>query len=376
MALLEDLVPTTETEAVNAMRATNGDSPVDDLDAPLPADVEIAVNILKNVHKAVLSRGWHFNTDYAVTLSPDGSDEIVPPTDAIRLRKSNTAAQRDLQVAFRTGKLFNIADNSFEFDDDVQFDIVRLLDFADCPETARAYVYILASRKYQEATLGNPELSGFSEPDAQAALQNLQDAEGIQKDPNALVDLKDQRKANSVFDAVKKQVLSQGFHFNYRREVALTPDGGDDEIDLPTGTLRAWKSPISSQSHIDAAHRGLRMYNVKTDTFTWDADTDLDSEGTLKVDLFVDIDFDDLPETARRYIEIRAARQLQIDKTGKHQGYTERDEYLALRDLEDAEGLVADFNLLRNMSVARVQHLRQNLFGTGLTVSPIDQTTR
>jgi hypothetical protein len=118
------------------------------------------------------------------------------------------------------------------------------------------------------------------------------------------------------------------------------------------------------------------MYNVKTDTFTWDADTDLDSEGTLKVDLFVDIAFADLPETARRYIEIKSARQLQIDKTGKHQGYTERDEYLALRDLEDAEGLVADFNLLRNMSVARVQHLRQNLFGTGLTVSPIDQTTR
>ena len=33
--LLESLVPTTELEAVNAMRAVNGDSPVDDLNSPL-----------------------------------------------------------------------------------------------------------------------------------------------------------------------------------------------------------------------------------------------------------------------------------------------------------------------------------------------------
>ena len=358
--LLESLVPTTELEAVNAMRAVNGDSPVDDLNSPLPVDVEVAVNLIKNVNRAVQSRGWHFNTDVNVTLTPSGGT-IATPTDALRVKKSNTTAQRAMDIAHRQALLYDRVANTTTFSGSVDVDIVRLLDFADLPEVARAYIFIVAGRRYQEQNLGNAELSGFGEKDEVAALANLNDAEGLLDDPNLLNNFPDHAQATDVFDAVSKEVQGIGWHFNTRREVAITPDVGDGEIDLPAGTLRAYKSNIAAQVTLDVAHRGTKMYDVENDTLVF-VTADLPSN-VLKLDLVMELALAELPEVARKYIEIKAARQLQPQS--EVEGFTELDEFKALRALQDDQGLIEDTNMLRNMSVARVLHRRTNVFGVG-----------
>lgn len=365
---IDNLVPTTELEAVNAMLAILGESPVvqADIDAEPPedADVEMALNVIRLYCKSVQSKGWHFNTDRLVTLSPDIDGNIDVPEDALRIKKSLTEAQRDMDIAHRHGQLWDRVNNTDEFEDDVQVDIVRALDFEEMPETARAYVVILAGRRLQEQSIGNSELSGFGEKDEQAALINLTDAEGLLEDTDYLENFPDQQMVNKILRDVSREVQMQGWKFNLRRNVGIEPND-DDEIVVPEGTLVARKADIASMQVFDIAHRGERMYNVKDDSYTFDAS--LMQDGTAYLDIITYLELDELPEVALKYIRIKAARQIQAQRNPSQppqNGYTDKDEFDARKALVNAEGVSEDFNIFRNMDAARVI-FRNNVFGRG-----------
>ena len=67
---------TTQLEAVNSMLGHIGEAPVDSIATPssLPISASTALTILDEVSREVQSDGWHFNTEYDVTLSPDAGN--------------------------------------------------------------------------------------------------------------------------------------------------------------------------------------------------------------------------------------------------------------------------------------------------------------
>ena len=68
------------------------------------------------------------------------------------------------------------------------------------------------------------------------------------------------------------------------------------------------------------------------------------------------LDFEDLPEAARRYITIRAARIFQdrVVSSNDLHIYQERDELMALVELKDSDNQVLDTTIFDNYSVVSV----------------------
>ena len=95
--------------------------------------------------------------------------------------------------------------------------------------------------------------------------------------------------------------------------------------------------------------RGERLYDREEHTFTF---TD-----SLYVDMILILPWDDLPQPARRYITVKAARRFQNRVFGSDtlNGFTSTDENEALIQMEQADSRSEDANILnRNWGVFKV----------------------
>ena len=80
---------TTKLEATNVMLTAIGESPVNTITSSTTTDVSIAIQILDNVSREVQSVGWHFNTDTNYLLAKNSSNQIVLPTNCLRVDNSH-----------------------------------------------------------------------------------------------------------------------------------------------------------------------------------------------------------------------------------------------------------------------------------------------
>ena len=78
---------TTKLEATNVMLTAIGESPVNTITSSTTTDVSIAIQILDNVSREVQSVGWHFNTDTNYLLAKNTSNQIVLPSNCLRVLK-------------------------------------------------------------------------------------------------------------------------------------------------------------------------------------------------------------------------------------------------------------------------------------------------
>lgn len=163
-----------------------GESPISSLSAGAAvADAVTAQSTLSEVNRAVQSKGWHFNTDKSITLTPAAfTNEITLPTNCIRV--DTVDEDRDLDVAQRGTRLYDRKNHTYEFEDSVKVDMVILLPFTDLPESARHYITVRSARVFQARTVGSDALYQFSREDEQDALIGLKKAEGITGDYNIL----------------------------------------------------------------------------------------------------------------------------------------------------------------------------------------------
>ena len=148
----------------------------------------------------------------------------------------------------------------------------------------------------------------------------------------------DVRIAQSTLTEVNKQVQSEGWSFNTELDVTLTRDANNNVV-LGTDVLR-----VDAQTHdhpsIDAIQRGLKLYDRKNNTFIFDED--------LKCTVVYFRSFDELPEQARSYMTIKAAR-IFVDRLVSDQSlrtYTEGDEIRARSVLMETDLSNADHNML------------------------------
>ena len=145
--------------------------------------------------------------------------------------------------------------------------------------------------------------------------------------------------ARSTLTEINKQVQSEGWSFNTEIDVTLTRDSSDN-INLSSDVLRV-DANIHQHPTIDPIQRGLKLYDRQNNTFVFEED--------LICTVVYLRTFAEIPEQARYYITIRAAR-LFVDRLVGDDGlrtYTQQDETRARAILTETDYANADHNLLR-----------------------------
>ena len=153
--------------------------------------------------------------------------------------------------------------------------------------------------------------------------------------------------ARQILRSVDREVQARGWHWNTDKGFLLLPTFPEKHIELPPTLLRI--DSVLDTSNVDVVQRGKRLYDRRNHTYTFDA--------PIKVDMVVQLAFDELPEAARQYITIRAARIFQERVLGSLElsKFSTVDETRALVTLKEMEADTADYNILSdNYSVFRV----------------------
>lgn len=180
------LTPTTELEAINTILSVIGESPISSTsEISSVADAVTAQSILSEVSRQVQTKGWHFNSDKQITLSPDAySGEITVPPNCLRVDTSGN--DRDVDVVHRGTRLYDRIKHTYKIDKPLVVDMIVLLPFTELPQSARHYITIKAARIFQSRTVGSEALYQFTALDEKDALVDLKKAEGITGDYNIL----------------------------------------------------------------------------------------------------------------------------------------------------------------------------------------------
>lgn len=159
-----------------------------------------------------------------------------------------------------------------------------------------------------------------------------------------------------VVDAVvARQILTQasrdtqvvGWHWNTEDNYPLTQTFPEGELLLPPNTLKVDTTGVDED--LDLVQRGNRLYDRKNHTFEIKRD--------VKVELVLLLPFEELPEAARSYISMRAARQFQERMVGSDTlwKFNSNDELKAWTNLLSAEAETLDLNVFTDSSsVTRV----------------------
>ena len=149
----------------------------------------------------------------------------------------------------------------------------------------------------------------------------------------------DARIAQSTLTEVNKSVQSEGWSFNTETDVTLTRDGSN-HVNLPTNVLRV-DANIHQHPTIDPIQRGLKLYDRQNNKYEFDED--------LICTVVYFRNFDEIPEPARHYMNIQAARKF-VDRLVSDQAlrtYTLQDEQRARAILMETDLANGDHNILR-----------------------------
>jgi hypothetical protein len=152
--------------------------------------------------------------------------------------------------------------------------------------------------------------------------------------------------AISILESTSREVQSRGWFYNTDLNYTLLPNNSN-QIDLPANTLRVELEGSSrSKNYVE---RNRKLYDRYNNTFTI---TD-----TVKVTIVFYLEFENIPEVARQYIVIRAARIFQdrmLVSSELHK-FHELDELQAYMALKEAEGDIGRHNILTgNYDVYRI----------------------
>lgn len=160
--------------------------------------------------------------------------------------------------------------------------------------------------------------------------------------------------AEAILDEITRDVLSHGWHFN-TETITVTPNGSNEIPVDPTWAKADLNDPSFYKQDYDIVVRDNKLYNLITNSSTFTTSM------LLEVVLFQD--FEKIPETARRYIMIKAARTFQDRVAGAPNvhSYQMQDEIMALAALRDQEATDSDYTIFDGWAAGRVVYRRSVL---------------
>lgn len=153
--------------------------------------------------------------------------------------------------------------------------------------------------------------------------------------------LVDAETAETVLNEVSRDVQSFGWNFNTEPDVTAAKDS-NGKVPLATNVLRA---DLASS---ETKYRSNKNEYVQRGAFMYDKvqHTDIINKD-LKLDIVYMLDFTQIPEVARRYITIKAARLFQERVVGSDNlsAMNRADEQQALFALKEMESENGDYNI-------------------------------
>lgn len=154
--------------------------------------------------------------------------------------------------------------------------------------------------------------------------------------------------AIAALNEVSKDVQSEGWHFNTETGVKYSPVGG--YITVPADIIQF--DPIDTS--LDIVQRGATLFDRKNNTTTFTSD--------LTVNQMRLLDWDSLPEVARRYIILKASRVFQGRIIGSREleALIARDEYVARANLLEADGSTSDRTIFDNYDTSARVGINRN----------------
>lgn len=176
--------PTSELDAINTMLDCIGEAPISDIDTTVSVSVSVnkARNVLNETLRSVQQRGWHFNSEEDYPLARNTDNELVLPTNTLRVRSARDYS--DFDVVQRGSRLYDRKEHTYTFSKNIKVDIVFLLPFSELHEAARRYVTMLASRTFQGRKQGSEAVYKFTEDDLTTAHIAFMAAESQTSRPN------------------------------------------------------------------------------------------------------------------------------------------------------------------------------------------------
>jgi len=148
--------------------------------------------------------------------------------------------------------------------------------------------------------------------------------------------------AKGVLDEVSREVQQEGWHFNTAQDYTLEANASGKFV-LPDNVVQV----DTVDTSYDVVQRGTALFDRKnyTDTFT---------EDELKVNITFLLEYEELPEQARRYIALKASRMFANRLVGSREieALIYRDEIRAKAAMEEAEGNNSDRTIFDNYDTA------------------------
>ena len=162
-----------------------------------------------------------------------------------------------------------------------------------------------------------------------------------------LAGLQDASIARQILSNISRTVQSKGWVFNLDLQVTYSPNS-NGEIILGSNVIRIDTTSKVRSSTKDIIERGGKLYDRENNTSVFTDD--------VKVDRVIVLNFEDLPESARRYIATRSARVFHDRVVGSgelHRFFTE-DEQMAWSELLEYESEVGDYTIFDDYDVYRI----------------------
>jgi|TARA_R110001592_G_scaffold32273_1_gene113271 hypothetical protein len=160
--------------------------------------------------------------------------------------------------------------------------------------------------------------------------------------------------AKNILDETSMSIQSQGWHFNTHENYKTLSLDTDGKVPLPSNCVKV--DANSQYRHFNYSLRNGYLYDMENHT-------DVFASAPTSVDIVLVQQFEDLPEYARQYIVMKAARRFASRFVGDKEivQLIGQDENEALMAFKQADSQEADVNILE---------------GDSNTFSIINRTTR
>lgn len=150
--------------------------------------------------------------------------------------------------------------------------------------------------------------------------------------------------AHQTLTEVSREVQEKGWGFNTEDDYVL-PLTVEGFINIPANVLRI---DAEEDEQINVVQRGQRVYDKDNKTFVFSR--------AIKFQIVWMLDYEELPQAARYYIAIRAARKFQkrVVSSDLLERFSADDELTALASLQDMDTDVEDYNFFNNRDCLKI----------------------
>lgn len=154
--------PLSKLDAVNMVLRSIGKTPAARLGQGARGDTLDAEAAVAQALLEVLQEEWSFNKDDKLLLKRNQSGEIYVPENLLSFEVTHTSEHLD--IAQRGQRLYNRAESTFRFEEDVYVSASLALAFDDLPQAARWYIAVKAAFDFANTKVpGDPSLRPTAE---------------------------------------------------------------------------------------------------------------------------------------------------------------------------------------------------------------------